>query len=970
MLAAMNERIGRRGALTRLFPALQDGKERARKLLGGLASSLLDASVPSVNAFLRGRFGPRASVDRVTVEGQALVLSDALLPVLDHGVLRVRRAAFEVASGQTPPLRLRSLEGVLDVREGAFVARLRFERSDAAPPNTWVHGVLTIDEATWTEGGVARHPRAPLSGSARVSVGEREWTVDSGELQAGDARVGLSARGSLEGDKSAIDEARVTLAGAHAGHFLDAVGAFVGRALSSELPLFCDFALEGEVAYAGRGDAPGARAELALRAPASSLALSAAVRDSGEIDALSLSGPLSLSDLELHPAAAARLELGDDARLDLAVSGAGTLEAPRVWGTATAKALPVRARGDKRYQPSPRLLDVTASADASRAGWMARIEAGLDGGGRVVTEVRGAPGASPTATAEVEGARAGWIAHALRIGAGKVVLGVGEGPGLRLPEDAVTSGKLALADERITGTLHASTARSSLDVEGLEVDDERARATIRGDLALHDATRTNAIPREAFAFDGGGPLHLVGVELSTDYTHLHAAGAVRAAELSVLVAGGARVPLEGVEVLGQLHAQPGGAVRAELGISTAAGTKLLVDLAASAEADLAGTRVKGKLAWRDALAAGLFATPLRPLAEEVVEVDGRVGGPADDPVLSATFAAARVRVGMPESPKIATFDLDDAHALVRVDRGGVLWHAARATAYGGRVTSSGAVAYDGALRATVVWSDVDAARVPTDSRARLLGEHVQGRFSGALRFDRAGAAPGASPAASRGRGEAVLADPVYPALARASRAFATYGLPALERAGSAPVIVPIEMDEAGFVFDDVRIETADGAIGGTVRITEEGRVSGDLELVLAEAYLRRSTVLFVPGALTGGLRVPARLEGPLDKVRVETRLADVLASLVAENKIARAVRGTAREIRDALAREPRPPPETRTGPRRRPVPPVPDLFDRLLEGDELAAEGLRRIVTEGADRAAAHAALVALDRPAPRVRVG
>jgi len=960
MLGDAPMEAGARKVLSSLFSV---GEERARRLLGGFANALLDTSVPSVNAFLRGRLGPGASVERVTMEGPSLVLHDAVLPLSAGAELRVARASFDLTPGAVPPVRLATLAGALEVNGGAFRAPITFERSSAAPPGAWAHGDVKIHGATWTDSGTAARPHVPLAGRARITVAEREWALESGELEAGDARVQISARGSLEPGESGLGEARVALERGRTGHFLDAIGALVGRELARELPLFCDFSLDGEVAYHGRGDDPGVKASLALTTAASKLSLEAKVRETGEIDAATLRGPLSLADLELHPAAASRIVLDEEARLDLDVQVTGTATEPRAWGTAVARALTVRARGDKRFVPAPRLLDVTLSADATRDGFMARLECGLDGGGHIEAEVRGKRGEEVSGTGRVEGARAAILAHAIRLGAGRTILGVGDGPGLRIPEDAVASGTLELRGERITGKVHASTPRSSLDVTDVSVDDARASATVRGTLALHDATRTGAIPRQALELEAGGPLELEGVELSTDYASVVARGRVRAAALTVLCAGGVRIPVEGVELVGQAHVREGGALRAELGVTTGAGTKVIADVAADAEASLEGTRVKGKVAWRDALAAGLFATPLRPLAEEVVEIDGRISGPAAEPVLTARFSTPRVRVGLPESPKAAVYELTEASALLRLDVHRVLWHAAHAELYGGRVTSSGVVTHDGALRAVVVTSDVDVARVPADERRRALGEHVGGRLSGAVRFDR----PAGSASAS-GRGEMVLDGGDYRALARAEKALATFGLPPLSTASAEPLVVEVFLDDRGWTLERVALVTEDGALRGAVRVGLDARVSGDLEIELRQAYLAKSRLLYLPATLTGGLRVKARLDGPIDRVRVETRLREVLASLAIDNRIARAVRGTVDEIRGALgggdeSAAPSPP----VAPDRKAR--AHDVFDRLLEGDPTATTGLEALARSAEPAARVDEQLAALDAPPLRVRI-
>ncbi len=445
------------------------------KVLHGLANALLSLGVPRVREWLQGRFGPRADVREIAVDGPLLRVAHATLPLGPRMRLEVRTATFEILRGALagrPEVALASLEGALVAGDAAarFEAPVSFRRDREGERGAdWVSGTLVVRGATWTstQGTVAGAGQTPLDGEVIVRVGETDWSIRRGAFQAGRASIRLAASGDLEGD-TVLRHASLEIDGARAGHFVDAVAALTGRALAPRIPLPPDLVLWGTLAH----DTRSSQVSLRLDTARSSADLGARVTASGDVEVASLGGTLAVADLP--PAWLAEMaravDLGD-AVVRVEARAHGDVARPVVEATFVAPSVSVRAPGQKRFLPPLRLHELRGSLHAGASGADLRATANLEGGGRATIAARLSPGSleDHDVTICVVDLSPPWAVLLARA--------LGRALPAALPADTRATVDAHLTATTWTGVLDARTPRSDITLAW-----RGSRARVEGDL--------------------------------------------------------------------------------------------------------------------------------------------------------------------------------------------------------------------------------------------------------------------------------------------------------------------------------------------------------------------------------------------------------------------------------------------------------------------------------------------------------
>jgi hypothetical protein len=376
------------------------------RLLGSLATAVIDLGLPAIRAWLRDRLGPDADVAEVTADGAvneqgALVHLDRVrVPIGPRGLLLLERATATVTalgSDGLPSIRLHSFTGELAFgstsdrergspspprpsappaarsepppRPGArprsqspgssyFRARISFQASPDPDETAWVWGDLTIHEVAWSGsdncyagsrpafGGTS----GPMNGSARLFVSSREWRLDAGSLEGALVRARFTGFGVFDDKRPtaalvprALSVATLSLQDARVGPFLDAMAGLVGRELAVPPAIPRDAQLDGDLAWSIDD---GAHADLRIGAEA----IRATVRGKVDPTGQGLDGRI---DAEVNPARLAfprRLLPRDEDVVTIALDARGELRRPAVTGTLRSPELGFRL-GRARFVP-------------------------------------------------------------------------------------------------------------------------------------------------------------------------------------------------------------------------------------------------------------------------------------------------------------------------------------------------------------------------------------------------------------------------------------------------------------------------------------------------------------------------------------------------------------------------------------------------------------------------------------------
>ncbi len=570
--------MAERGAVGRLFHAF--------------ANAVLARTLPAVREWLAARAGPGASVEAMEIDGARIHLRGARLPIGPTAVLEVDGATFVANVGEGPPAILERLVGRLTVPDDdgghRFVAPLSLE---GRPPPTgleWVHGLVTVEGAHWTA-SAGRDEQAPLAGTVLLSVTSSDWSLADGTAKAADATIALSGAGRIDDPGRGVERATLEAKDARVGHFLDAMAALAGRTASVPVPL----------PWTGRCDAridvapEATRVRLDVRTAASRLHVDADVAD-GAVRGAHLEGAIVWDDLVppmLAPHLAGSAPVTLEGRLEGpfdALAGEVRLGCARVAATALREDLRVAAR-----------VDLGGADGAVVHGDLAFARAA----GTLTVDATVAP----------DGALAGAIAGRLD-------------PAVIDPGEGVLVGEPLVVDGRIGGALRHPEVDAR--ARGAMITFARGGGSVAFEQVTLDARWHDGGHVDVGARLGSGTLALDPLARRASGARIDAASVVgfaRARGIDWL-----RLGSEPIERA--LFALPddaevdfelafGDGLEGEVSFATPRSRVSIAPLRVDREDRFDGSVLRGRLAAADALTAGLFPGPFRPLPVGAATLD-------------------------------------------------------------------------------------------------------------------------------------------------------------------------------------------------------------------------------------------------------------------------------------------------------------------------------------------------------------
>ena len=397
------------------------------------------------------------------------------------------------------------------------------------------------------------------------------------------------------------------------------------------------------------------------------------------------------------------------------------------------------------------------------------------------------------------------------------------------------------------------------------------------------------------------------------------------------------------------------------------GSALEVGFVLGTDLRIDGSKIRGTLAVADALTAGAFDTPLRPLAEGAVRIEATLKGPIADCVVSGFVSSAHLSMGLHEGThRIAgspMFVVSDLSALFRLDASKIVWHRLAARAYGGSLSSSGVIGHGAAtasLQATAAARDVALGELPVDDAGRTLAQMARGSLAVDLRFDRQAAGP------VTGRGDLRLDAGAFPILARSKAALGRYGLVPPAETAIAPATCVIFLHERGWSFCDARAAVPGCEATGRVDVGTDGTLDGALVVTLGDELLASRALTLLPALLAERLTVPVRITGSAARPHIHADLAACFGNLVTDNRVSAIFSEAASDVVSLFTgKEP-----ARAPPAAAP-PPAMDPSPQGVRGDAVVEDELiRDLVASGADWDEIEERLEAHRRSFIRQRIG
>ncbi len=595
----------------------------------------------------------------------------------------------------------------------------------------------------------------------------------------------------------------------------------------------------------------------------------------------SLEGTLCPSDL---PLAGSPVDLRD-VRLTTTVTLTGTRARPEVELVARSSDVPLRRAEQKRFLPHLRLTTLEARARFAAGALSADVQLAAEGGGTL--SARAERGAEPSSRTRVDLTIARFAEGPLRHLF--TMLGVS---GLRW-EQGVIDGELSLL-EPLDG--RPGEMETSGELRAAKVDLGLGKATfplVGPKLSISGTTRSPALALTAQV--DGGSLELTYGSTSDPSSEptlglsLDGAGPRVLARLSsadptmtpFVVEGDARderdLVLPSSFRIG-LTARPSPSALVADVVLTSEETTIDVRLRTES-GEHRGSRLSGTLSPKHARV--LFSLTERApevgLGGKPIAFDLVLSGAADKPSLIGTVSSARLDLrGFGRA-----LTLERANARVHIAPTFVAFEDATAEIGHGRLAASGvvrtgsreSVGYLGRVHAVV--DDVRVAReelfpegAPIDGR--LFAHAVLTLSPASAEFPKGSA---------RTEVLARLTEPSYEFVPDATARLVRLGLPSVPTGGDAPL-------EAHAVFEDglVRVHEARASVPG-LRLEgrielrpETQRLSADARVTVERAWLSRSRVLALPGALLGQVVVPIAVRGSFDRPETKSALASAIVS--------------------------------------------------------------------------------------------
>jgi autotransporter translocation and assembly factor TamB len=450
----------------------------------------------------------------------------------------------------------------------------------------------------------------------------------------------------------------------------------------------------------------------------------------------------------------------------------------------------------------------------------------------------------------------------------------------------------SLADPSARGRVHADTlllgSRARPDAPPIRVDD--LSAAVELDRRSFRCSDLRAVAHGARITARGGvpflPLSVRPGAAPLLSLQIEGAGAPLLAAIAVLLGapGGTRLP-DDLTATGELMIRPDRAASGAITLETPR-SHLALQLALAADGGLLGSTLRGRLAFPDAAAAGLFPGPVRPRGEGALDVDTRFSGSLAKPGLTGRLSAARVALAW-DGGAWPPCDLEDAAVLVDVDAERFAWHRLAARFGGGTFASSGraGLAAGAGFHAVLSFQGVRVEQLPTDaSGTRELAGVFEGAASGELRVE--GTFEGAVTATGR-----VTVDRPRYLFARAfTPALAPLGLPPVRAEGRGALVADVRYTRGELRVDPIAAPLDGIHVEGGARVDLEGRLGGRVLLHLMEGWLAQSALLALPAMALGRVTVPVELAGTVRAPRLSTDALEVLERMLVKNRLNDAVK--------------------------------------------------------------------------------
>jgi hypothetical protein len=593
-----------------------------------------------------------------------------------------------------------------------------------------------------------------------------------------------------------------------------------------------------------------------------------------------LEGTLTPSDL---PILGSPIDLRD-VRLKTSIRLSGTRARPEIELDARGAEVPVRAPSQKRFLPHLRLPTLEARARFSGGDLSADLTLATEGGGRLAVRAsRGAKGEARTRIqVGIERVAEGTMRHLFAL------FGV---TGLRW-ELGEIDGELTLTET--SGSLPGELGATG-ELRATKVDVGLGKAIFpleRPKLAIAGSTRTPELHLTAQV--DGGTFELTYGPSAEHPNHPLVLGLVGAGPRVLARLSQADPTMTPFVVEGDAHAEKDLVLPSSFRIGlTARPSPSALSADVTLEAD--DTRIELRLRTEhgqhgDSRLFGTLsprhARVLFSLAERApgLGVGGRpiafdlaLAGTAEKPSLVGRLSTERLELrGLGRA-----LTLEGVDARVHVAPTFVAFERASANVGHGRVSASGVVrtspgektGHLGRIHAVV--EDVRIGRqelfpegAPIDGR--LFAHAVLTISRPSTEFPRG---------TTRTEVFAKLAEPSYDFLPNATARLVRLGLPSVPTGGDAPLEAHMVLEEGLVRIHEARASVPGLRLEGRVELRPEAqRLSADARVTVERAWLSRSRVLALPGALLGTVTVPIAVRGSFDRPETKSELAKAIVS--------------------------------------------------------------------------------------------
>lgn len=301
---------------------------------------------------------------------------------------------------------------------------------------------------------------------------------------------------------------------------------------------------------------------------------------------------------------------------------------------------------------------------------------------------------------------------------------------------------------------------------------------------------------------------------------------------------------------------------------------------------LEGATLRGRLAVEDGIVLGIFARPVCPRPEVILDVDARLTGSIAAPGLTGRVGASRVILDVSADPSHPSFTLDEVSALIDVSRDAFAWSRFTGRLYGGTFSSSGRVGLG--LDAVVRFESVRVEALPTQAEgASKLAALIEGAASGEVTFTR----HAVERAKVKAEGGITIAEPRYLFVRALAPNLARFGLPRVPSRGRGPLSLRVALVREDLIVDRIACALDGVEVSGNVRARlDDGRLDGALTLHVQGSYLAKSPLLTVPAALAGRVIVPVTIGGTTTAPVIDTNAWAILEALLVDNRVGDAVK--------------------------------------------------------------------------------